>query len=335
MEPIRCFLIALVVAGATSGCSAETQDSTPGTAARDVQLAQRGSDDTPAPAWPRHVLKAEKTWQLNLPHGQQFDASGLLITSRGEFLTVNDRVAALFRIEFVPGADAVKLVELPDCLTPAQLRPLSGHKFGRYDLEGLSEDAQGRIYICEEADRWILRWDRAKGTVERLAIDWAPVKKYFAAGDFNASFEGIAVGGQRLFVANERQVGRIIVVDLETLRVTDDFAVRSSTSKARDNHYSDLSWFDGVLYVLCRESRAVLAVDPEQHRVLAEYDFRDMERQPEVLYRSIYPTGQMEGLAVQSEDIWLLTDNNGSARARYPRDNRPTLFKCKRPPLQR
>jgi hypothetical protein len=280
------------------------------------------------------VLQAEETWQLNLPNGEQLDASGLLITSRGEFLTVNDRGATVYRIQFIAGANAANLLELTDCFSPAQLRPLSGQKSGRYDGEGLSEDAQGRIYLCEEADRWILRCDRAKGTVERLAIDWAPVRKYFAAGDVNASFEGIAVGGNQLFLANERQTGRIIVVDLQTLRVTGDFSVRSSTSRARDIHYSDLSWFDGVLYVLCRESRCVLAVDPESHRVLAEYDFREMERQPDVLYRSIYPTGQMEGLAVERDYLWLLTDNNGSARARHPRDNRPTLFKCKRAPLQ-
>ncbi len=333
MDPIRRFVLALVAALAAAGCNAESPDPPVTNSGRDLQLAQRGLDSNPAPAWPRHVLKAEKTWQLNLPDGQPFDASALLITSRGEFLTVNDRGAALFRLEFVAGADAVNLVALPNCFTAAQLRPLSGHKFGRYDLEGLSEDSQGRIYACEEADRWILRCDPAKGTVEKLEIDWTPVKKYFSAGDFNASFEGIAVGGQRLFVANERQLGRLIAVDLETLRVIDDFAVRASTSKARDNHYSDLSWFDGVLYVLCRESRVVLAVEPERHRVLAEYDFRDLERDPEVLYRSLYPTGQMEGLAVQSDTLWLLTDNNGSARARYPRDTRPTLFQCKRAPL--
>ena len=30
------------------------------------------------------------------------------------------------------------------------------------------------------------------------------------------------------------------------------------------------------------------------------------------------------------EFLWLVTDNNGTARAKYPNDTRPTLFKCRR-----
>ncbi len=196
-------------------------------------------------------------------------------------------------------------------------------------------DEQGKIYICEEVNRWVLRCDAAAGRVERLPIDWTPVLKYFDAGDLNASFEGIAVGQGRLYLANERQMGRIVVVDLRTSRVIDDFSVRPSMSNARDIHYSDLSMFDGVLYALLRESRCVLAINPADHRVLAEYDYRDMERTPELIYRSLFPTGQMEGLAVDSEFLWLVTDNNGTGRGRYPTDIRPTLFKCRRAPVAR
>jgi len=78
----------------------------------------------------------------------------------------------------------------------------------------------------------------------------------------------------------------------------------------------------------------VLAIDPKDHRVLAEYNFKEMEREPEVLYRSLYPTGQMEGLAVDRDFLWLVTDNNGTGRARYPNDIRPTLFKCRRAPIR-
>jgi glutamine cyclotransferase len=184
--------------------------------------------------------------------------------------------------------------------------------------------------VCEEANRWILRWDPTTRTVERLAIDWSPVKKFFSH-DPNASFEGLAVGQGKLYVANERSVGRIIVVDLETLRVEADFAVRPFGSVARDLDYSDLSWFDGSLYVLLRESRKVLQVEPKSRRVLAEFDYGAIERAPEYAYQNPYPTGAMEGLAVDREFIWLLTDNNGQRRIKYPGDSRPTLFRCPRP----
>src|SRR5262249_27451684 len=151
--------------------------------------------------------------------------------------------------------------------------------------------------------------DPGRRQVERLAIDWAPVKRYFDTFDRNASFEGIAVAQGRVYLANERQLGRIIVVDLASLRVVDDFVVRPEGSTARDTHYSDLSWFDGLLYVLLRESRCILAVSPATHKVQAEYSFKEMERAPEVLYHSLYPAGQMEGLAVEQDYFWLVTDN--------------------------
>ena len=92
-----------------------------------------------------------------------------------------------------------------------------------------------------------------------------------------------------------------------------------------------MSWFDGALFVLLRESRCVLQVDPTTKKVLAEFGYGEMERDPEVIYHNKYPTSTMEGLAVDRDFIWLVTDNNGRGRAKYPDDIRPTLFKCKRP----
>lgn len=281
--------------------------------------------------WPRHTLRAEKSWQLNLPKGEGFDASGLLLTRKGELLTVNDRGPTLYTVRFLTETNAADLIPVDGLFTEAQLAPFKGRKTGRYDTEGIAQDDRGRIYACEEADRWVLRFDPATGTVTPLEIDWSPVRKYFNPVDRNASFEGIAVGPDRLYVANERQVGRIIAVDLETLRVVDDFAVHAHGVEAWDIHYSDLCWFDGSLWVLLRESRCVLQVEPKSHRVQAEYSFRELERAPDAAYVLLYPTGNMEGLAVDREWIWLVTDNNGQPRIKHPKDARPTLFRCRRP----
>lgn len=220
---------------------------------------------------------------------------------------------------------------LPGLFTPEQLAPYRKEKIGIYDCEGIAQDEQGRLYICEEANRWILRADTKTKSVECLNIDWSPVKKYFHSMDRNASFEGIAIGRGKIYVANERQRGRIIVVDLKSLRVIDDFSVRPLGSNARDVDYSDLSWFEDALWVLLRESRCVLKVDSAEHQVLAEFDYREMESSPGAAYYTRYPTGVMEGLAVEKEFIWLATDNNGLGRIRAPKDTRPTLFKCRRP----
>jgi len=281
---------------------------------------------------PRYVLSAAESWRLNPPGGERFDASGLFHTPDGELLTVNDRALAVYRIQFLPGASAANLVKLPDCFSPPQVEALAGEKRGRYDIEGIAEDARERIYLCEEANRWILRFDPRLHAVERLKIDWTPVQKYFSPLDDNASFEGIAIGDGKLYVANERSRGRIIVVDLATLKVEGDFEVRSSVVSLWGPQYSDLCWFRDGLYVLMREDHVVLRVDPHSHQVQAEYDFSAVESAPENKYHKLYWfAGVMEGLAVDENNFWLVTDNNGLGRASDPNDRRPTLLRCPRP----
>ncbi len=278
--------------------------------------------------WPRYVLHAELTAQLNLPGGQRFDASGLLLTPSGDLLTVNDLGPTLYRIEMRPDGASADVVPLPNCFTETQLAPFAPEKFGRYDCEGIAQDPEGRLYICEEANRWILRCDPKAGRVERLAIDWTSVQNYFST-DRNASFEGIAIGKGKLYVANERSAPVIIVVDLARLKVIDHFEVYPQRFSLFGTHYSDLSWYDGKLFVLCRQHRVVLEVDPKTHAVLAEFDYRAMEDQ--LAYRKQLPVGIMEGLAVERDFFWLVTDNNGLPRANAPDDRRPTLLKCRRP----
>lgn len=267
---------------------------------------------------------------MNLPKGERFDASGLLLRRKGELLAVNDREAAVYRIDFLSATNA-DLVRLPDCFTTGQLASFQPEKIGRWDCEGITEDSEHRLYLCEEGNRWILRFDPKNKTVERLAINWSPYEKYFHPTEHNAAFEGIAIGSDRLYVANERQIGRIFVVDLNTLKVVDDFTVRPSNTNARETHYSDLCWFEDSLFALLRENHVVVKIDPTTHRVLAEYDFAKIGRDRESAYKKLYPTGNMEGLAVDEKNIWLVTDNNGLGRKKFPQDTRPTLFKCPRP----
>jgi uncharacterized protein YjiK len=267
-------------------------------------------------------------WQLNAPGGERFDASGLLLTPAGDLLTISDRGPTLYRIEIAGGETGANVVPLTNCFTPLELAPFATEKKGHYDCEGIAQDEQGRLYICEEANRWILRCDPKAARVEKLPIDWSPVKNYFSA-DPNASFEGIAIGKGRLYVANERIHPLIIVVDLRTLRIVDHFQVYPRKFSILGTHYSDLSWYDGKLFVLCRQHRVVLQIDPDTHAVLAEYDYRRLEDQLD--YLKELPVGVMEGLAVDRDYLWLATDNNGMGRRAAPKDTRPTLLKCRRP----
>jgi hypothetical protein len=277
----------------------------------------------------RYTLHATQTWHPDPPARGRFDASALLFLPDGSLLTVNDKAPGLFRIDFATNGTAA-LVALPEAMTKAQLAPLAALKHGAYDCEGLGRDDRGRIYVSEESDRWILRFDPATKAVERLEIDWKPVRKWFSS-DRNASFEGVAIGGGTLYVANEREIGRLITVDLATLKVTGSFQVTPIGLPARDVHYSDLSWFEGELWVLCRESRCVLRVNPATQKVLAQFDYLEIETSPENAYSHPYPYGFTEGLAVDAKNIWLIVDNNGFPRVADPKDRRPTLWRCERP----
>lgn len=285
-----------------------------------------------APGFKYYKLTAAHSWQMNLPGGQRFDASGLFQEQSGDLLTESDQHIGVYRIRFSSDPTSVNLDRIPDCFTPAQLVPFARLKWGRYDCEGVTEDGEGRIYLCEEANRWILRWDPRTKTVENLAIDWRPVQKYFSS-DRNAAWEGIAIDGSTLYVANERKKGRLITVNLNTLKVTGDFVLHATHSIWYDAHYSDLCWFDGALYALMREDYVILKIDPLSRRVLAEYNYRRIENARDNAYHKVVPlvTGVMEGLAVDKNYFWLCTDNNGLSRKKHPGDTRPTLFRCPRP----
>lgn len=284
----------------------------------------------------QYELRADDYWRVTMPNGMRFDTSGLALDAGGRLLTVHDRNPEVWHIQPSKRDGSLEshvagVSMLTNCFTPLQLRPFAHEKIDRYDTEGLSVDSQGRLYTCEEANRWILRFDPSRGVVERLPIDWSTVRRYFSS-DANASFEGVAVGDdQRLYVANERNSARIFVVDLRTFEIIDHFAVSPRGSGFDFLHYSDLCWHRGFLYVLCRHQYVILKVDPSTHRVLAEYRYKKLENSPEHRYQSRYPTGIMEGLAVDDQNFWLLTDNNCETRKQDPKDRRPTLFRCLRP----
>jgi hypothetical protein len=279
--------------------------------------------------WPRHRLIAEQTTLLNLPNHERFDASGLWLLDSGELLTLrNTHDSILYRIDFLPGGQEANLIPFNDCFRQDQMRSASGDQLA-FDCEGIARDDQSRFYICEERRRAIFRCDPGTGRTERLLIDWRPVEDYFSSIDPNASFEGIAVGQGKLYVANERSSAIIIEVDLASLKVKGHFVVQPTKSSFFGLHYSDLCWFEDQLWVLCRQHRVILKIDPRTHYVLEEFDYRDLE--DGLGYRTGLPVGIMEGLVVSKDFIWMVTDNNGDPRGRTGNDIRPTLVRCLRP----
>ena len=142
----------------------------------------------PRTDWPRLTLSAAQATRLNPPDGGRFDASALLLRPDGSLLTVNDRGPEVYRIEFRPGGSEADLVAMTNLFTREKLAGFPAKHPGRFDCEGLAQDDRGRIYMCEEDNRWILRCDPRDGKVERLLIEWSPVREFFSTVDGNASF---------------------------------------------------------------------------------------------------------------------------------------------------
>src|SRR2546427_11904721 len=109
-------------------------------------VAPRASAPT---SWPVYQLSAAQTVQLNLPASGRFDASGLLITPAGDLLSVSDRGPTLYRIELLPDGGTANLIPLTNCFTAAQLAPFSSMRRTHYDCEGIAQDVEGRLYLCE------------------------------------------------------------------------------------------------------------------------------------------------------------------------------------------
>ena len=271
------------------------------------------------------ILNADATWQLDVK--ERFDASALAFHN-GKLITVNDRDAVFHELDLQTNFVA-KLKKL-DLFPKARLSQIAPKKGSRFDFEGISKDSQGNLYVSEETQRLVFKSSPDGKTIEVLNFDWSPVKK-FLSGDVNASLEGIAVAGNLLYLANERSSPRIIVIDLASHKVTDSFFVDSEGFAFGGPHYSDLAFFKERLFVLNRNNRCILEVDPKEKRVIAEFSFAQMELAEDFAYKSDYPTGAMEGLAIDENYFWLLTDNNGKSRFKHPQDTRPTLFRCKRP----
>ena len=279
---------------------------------------------------PRFTLTVQQSWSLQSPEGERFDASGLQRLRDGRMVVVNDKEAGIFEV-LLGDSPVAKLRRLPGVLEQGQLSALCPKRARPFDLEALAVDPEGRLYVSDETERLIFRQDLRSGVCEKLPIDWAPARKWFTPTDLNASFEGIAIGDGKLYVANEREVGRIFEVDLKTWEILRDFQVKPPGVTTTDVHYSDLAWWEGELWVLCREHRQVLAVDPHTLRVRAAFGYKDIELDPQYAYRHWIPYGFFEGLLVDADFIWLCIDNNGYPRRTDGDDHRPQLFRCLRP----
>ena len=79
--------------------------------------------------WPSYELKAGQSWLLNWSNSQRFDASGLLLLTNGDLLTLSDRGPSFYRIQFRTNSSIAGLLLTTECLiteVPEKEKPAPG-----------------------------------------------------------------------------------------------------------------------------------------------------------------------------------------------------------------
>ena len=273
---------------------------------------------------PTLALEIESSWRLD-SQSTRFDASGIERGPNGDLLVVRDSELAVYVVKFRENSGVARLVRHARYAVDGSGRDVG---VGRFDIEGLAVDEKGDVFLCDEYARRVLRFT-PRGDLESIPLELTGAEEFFSSIDANASFEGIAIGNGNLYLANERNRGRLLEIDLETGRLLSTFEARTGTSAWPDPHYSGLDFHNGRLFALLREEQAIVEIDPQDKAVTRVMRYHDIEFDRRHRYKTLVPfAGIMEGVLIENGVVWLLTDNNGEARVADDTDARPTLFRC-------
>lgn len=200
-------------------------------------------------------------------------------------------------------------------------------KHRRLDLEGIAA-CPGVLYLANERTRQVLVVEELK-RIKVAPIDFLAGFPELFAGEANAGFEGIAAdcAGDVLYVAKEREPRKILKVDVKTWKLLEAFDVPPSDRAGQKvinpftgdglfdigPDYADLYFDKGFLYALERNTFEVTKIDPAKKEVIARLSYYKTEKP---LYESHEPFGLAENLWLNSGELWIGLDNNGTPTTR-------------------
>lgn len=184
-----------------------------------------------------------------------------------------------------------------------------------WDLEGAAICGED-IYLVNEQVRHVLK---IRGqNLQRIAFDFHQVfgemGKPLSEVSNNAGFEGIAVDcdSSALYLAQERSPRAIIVADLKSKTVSGFFQTSVENNPRPD--YADLFFDRGHLYILERNMRKILKVDPNSKKVVATASYGTLTAGffAADLYDTGEPFGVGEALYMDEDHIYIGNDNNNN-----------------------
>lgn len=201
---------------------------------------------------------------------------------------------------------------------------------GGGDWEGLACNDRGDYYLASEYYFSVLKIE-ADGTKSWIGSDLYNVG--YDAGLFqkdNAYFEGISLKGENeIILAAEREPRGFLVIseggDVKTY--VQPGSVISDEGLPLD--FTGLDMRGPRLFALERNHYKVCELEADYSEKEC-YSYRKIALSDEWGY-STGKYGLAEGLAINSDSIWIIVDNNGDERRQGTNDSRSTLMKFNNP----
>jgi hypothetical protein len=253
-----------------------------------------------------------------------FQPSGLVL-SQGKLLTVSDKDDATVYELVLSDNVAIARPFVRFAAPPEYAPPL--------DLEGIAVLAEGTLLLPSEAHSSLLLVDAAgsaRFTLPLIPVGFGLLQKR------NAGLEGVTtLGDGSYLLAAEREPRGLIHWDPHGTMPTSAWSMDEphyGRHGSRSPDFSDLSSFGGQVYALERNAHLVVRLEraADGWRETEAWSFARTENDPKLAY-SDRTYGLAEGLAIDSERIFVVLDNNRDHKASDPSDRRPTLFVFARP----
>lgn len=285
-----------------------------------------GSGAGAAPLPPPRELVLERALTLEIEG--DFEPSGLLF-HQGHLLTISDKHDDTV-FELILGTSSVDVRPFVR-FEPPEDEPQP------FDLEGLTEDADGSLLLASEARHRLLRVTtdgKASWATQSLQAVGA------RAGLFqkrNAGLEGIVrlPNGHLLLAAERDPRGLIELASLSELATAQVWTMQRTghpSAAGRSLDFADLSVAaDGGVYALERNLHLVthLELGARGYTEREAWSYAKTEDDPRYAYED-REFGLAEGLALDATHVYVVFDNNNDRR-RGTRDTRPLLFVFQRP----
>ncbi len=221
---------------------------------------------------------------------------------------------------------------------PFQAPPLDD--VSRLDFEGITADPSGNFYLVSETAHRVLRVSPQHGRTAWITPELQTrVNRIGLLSIRNAGLEGIAwLGPGHFLLVAEREPRGLIELRFADGEMRLRAQAMNQTSLPLPEHrppdFSAL-WHDTRgTYAIFRNAETIVRLDrdePTRHWTKTPlWSFRRAVTDPNWAYLAD-KYGQMEGLAMDEDHIYMVIDNNRSGRANNPLDRRSQLYIFHRP----